>query len=63
MYLQVKADMIEVHDKIGLPLKCTYTAVQTDNKILDELGIGDNERAVYNFLGLQGKFTVLLLAF
>ena len=52
MYLQVKADMIEVHDKIGLPLKCTNTAVQTDNKILDELGIGDNERAVYNFLGL-----------
>ena len=52
MYQQVKADMIEVHDKIGLPLKCRYTAVQTDNKILDELGIGDNERAVYNFLGL-----------
>ena len=52
MYQQVKTDMIEVYNKIGLSLKCTYTAVQTDNKILDELGIGDNQKAVYNFLGL-----------
>ena len=52
MYLQVKADSNEVHEKIGLPLKCTYTSVQTDDKILDELGIGDDERAIYNFLGL-----------
>ena len=49
-YLQVKTDMNEVHEKIGLPLKCTYTAVQTDDKILDELGIGDDEKAIYNFL-------------
>ena len=35
MYQQVKTDMIDVHKKISLPLKCTYTSVQTDNKILD----------------------------
>ena len=52
MYLQVKADSNEVHEKIGLPLKCTYTSVQTDDKILAELKIGDDEKAIYNFLGL-----------
>ena len=51
-YQKVKDDMIDVHKKIGLPLKGTYTSVQTDNNILDELGIGKNEEPVYNFLGL-----------
>ena len=52
MYQQVKDDMIDVHERIGLPLKCTYTSVQTDNNILDELGIGEDEEPVYNFLGI-----------
>ena len=52
MYLQVKADMVEVHEKIGLPLKCTYTSVNTDDKILTELNIGADDEATYNFLGL-----------
>ena len=52
MYQQVKDDMIDVRKRIGLPLKCTYTSVQTHNNILDELGIGEDEEAVYNFLGI-----------
>ena len=52
MYQQVKEDMFDVHKKIGLPLKCTYTSVNKDSKILNELGITATKEPVYNFLGL-----------
>ena len=45
--------METTHKKIGLPLKNTYTSVDTESKILDQLGITGKEPQVYNFLGLQ----------
>ena len=53
LFRQVKEDMESTHQKIEFPLKCTYTSVNTDDKILDELGMTEKDQPVYNFLGLQ----------
>ena len=47
--------MESTYQKIGLPLKSTYTSVNKDSKILDQLGITEKDLPVYNFLGLQWK--------
>ena len=38
---------------ICLPLKHIHTSVNTDSKVLSQLGITEEESPVYNFLGLQ----------
>ena len=37
-YNEASKDMEEIHAQIGLPLKATYTSIQTDPEILEKLG-------------------------
>ena len=52
-YLNVKQDMEEILEQIGLPLKNTYTTVGTDPGILAKLGKEEEPSLIYNFLGLK----------
>ena len=45
--------MNETHEKIGLPLKPTYTDIENDPEVLKNLGMEKEENRCYNFLGLS----------
>ena len=50
---QVSKDMEEIHAVIGLPLKATYTSIQTDPEILKKLGKENDKVPTYAFLGIS----------
>ena len=49
-YNIVKAEMEKIHKEIGLPLKATYSDVNTDPEV--KARISNGEDSTYNFLGL-----------
>ena len=51
-YIKVRDEMNRIHDRIGLPLKDTYTDVGTDPEILQKLAKENEESPTYTFLGI-----------
>ena len=50
-YNIVKTEMEKIHKEIGLPLKATYSDINTDPEVKSRINKG--EEATYNFLGLS----------
>ena len=50
-YQDVKKDMLEVHDRIGLPLKNVWTGVNTDKDIIHQVEKTEEGELRYKFLG------------
>ena len=51
--MEFSKDMEEIHAAIGLPLKATYTSIQTDPQILKKLGKENEAEPTYSFLGIS----------
>ena len=49
-YQDVKKDMLEVHDRIGLPLKNVWTGVNTDKDIIHQVEKTEKGELQYHFL-------------
>ena len=45
--------MLEVHEKIGIPLKAVWMGVNTDKNIVNKLEKTEDEELEYKFLGTK----------